>query len=424
MFQDEEPKSREQILAATPPEVLREAESNLRDEELLNRLLEVVKTLGVAGEFNLVLTIYLVGTSRLLKKPLAAIVQGPSSSGKSFVIEKVASLFPPTETLLATDMTANALYYMPPGSLKHCFVVAGERNRRQHDGTASGTKALREIISAGRLSKSVPMPNPLTGEMETKLIEQEGPIAYVESTTLTKVFDEDANRCLILQTDEQATQTERILLNAARNACKPSTDRDIEHTLLVWRTMQLLLERKEVVVPFAVDLLNHFPSERVESRRAFPQALSVIGASALLHQYQREVIDGQVIANHQDYKITRQLVSDPISRELCGEMPPRVKSFYEDYCGLGEYPLTTREIAQELNRSERTIRDYLSDLYEAGAVELVESGRGPIGAKWRVVIGARLSSGRESVLPTVEEIFPIQQLPAETVSADLTTAPF
>lgn len=43
----------------------------------------------------------------------------------------------------------------------------------------------RDTIKKGKLSKSVPMPNQLTGEMEARLIEQEGPIAYVESTSMT-----------------------------------------------------------------------------------------------------------------------------------------------------------------------------------------------------------------------------------------------
>ena len=50
------------------------------------------------------------------------------------------------------------------------------------------------MVSAGRLSKLVP----LKGEngMETVLIEQEGPISFVESTTLGEIFAEDDNRML------------------------------------------------------------------------------------------------------------------------------------------------------------------------------------------------------------------------------------
>jgi hypothetical protein len=37
--------------------------------------------------------------------------------------------------------------------LQHRFIVAGERSRLQNDETAEATRALRELLSAGRLVK-------------------------------------------------------------------------------------------------------------------------------------------------------------------------------------------------------------------------------------------------------------------------------
>ena len=114
---------------------------------------------------------YLVGVSRLLDRPLAAICLGLSSSGKSWVIERTSQLFPPETTLLATQMTPQALFYMPAGSLSHRFVVAGERSRNTQDDAAEATRALREMLSSGRLSKLIPIKN--NGSFEAQRIEQE-----------------------------------------------------------------------------------------------------------------------------------------------------------------------------------------------------------------------------------------------------------
>jgi hypothetical protein len=38
-------------------------------------------------------------------------------------------------------------------------------------------------------------------QLVTRLIEQDGPIAYVESTTVARIDDEDANRCWLLASD-------------------------------------------------------------------------------------------------------------------------------------------------------------------------------------------------------------------------------
>ena len=75
------------------------------------------------------------------------------------------------------------------------------------------------MISAGRLSKLVTFKE--AGEFVTKLISQDGPIAFIETTTQTKIFGEDANRCLLFSVDEGPEQTKAIIdCLAARKRCE------------------------------------------------------------------------------------------------------------------------------------------------------------------------------------------------------------
>src|SRR5262245_36341890 len=120
-------------LAEMPDEVREGAAEMLRKPDLVEQVLRDLQAIGIVGEHELALTTYLVGSSRLLAKPLAALVQGATSSGKSHVVERTAETFPPEAKLLATDITQQALYYLPYGSLRHRFVVAGERSRLQDD---------------------------------------------------------------------------------------------------------------------------------------------------------------------------------------------------------------------------------------------------------------------------------------------------
>ncbi len=109
-----------------------------------------------------------------------------------------------------------ALYYLPTGRLIHRWVVAGERSRIQNDERAEAARALREMLSSGELRKAVPVK--IDGRMQTIVIHQHGPIAFVESTTATRIFDEDANRSLLLSTDESPEQTRRIMTATAMSA--------------------------------------------------------------------------------------------------------------------------------------------------------------------------------------------------------------
>src|SRR5205085_10360831 len=106
-----------------------------------------------------------------------------------------------------------ALFHMTAGTICRRFIVGGERSRLENDHSAEATRALREMITSGRLSKLMPVK--MGGQIVTKLIEQDGPIAFIESTTLPKVFDEDANRCLTLYTDERPEQTRLIVQTLA-----------------------------------------------------------------------------------------------------------------------------------------------------------------------------------------------------------------
>jgi hypothetical protein len=177
------------LLEAMPRPVVAEAEALLKEPTLLAQLVADIEAAGVAGEKELATTLYLVGVSRKLDHPLSALVRGPSASGKSYAIAKVASLFPPEVVLYATQMTSQALFHMQTGALRHRWIVAGERSRNQDDDRAEATRALREMISSGKLTKLMPVK--LGNTIQTEIIEQEGPIAFVESTTLEQIFEED-----------------------------------------------------------------------------------------------------------------------------------------------------------------------------------------------------------------------------------------
>src|SRR5262249_17470526 len=161
----------------------------------------------------------------LLDYPLSAIVRGNSSTGKSYTVNEVARLFPPNQVILATRMTPQALYHME--SVAHKFVVAGERRSVQDEAGADATAALRQLQSDREMVKEITEKGE-DGKFGTRTVEVEGPIAYVETTTLrsSSIFPEDLNRALLLGTDETEKQTKAILARHAERYAdeRPATD--------------------------------------------------------------------------------------------------------------------------------------------------------------------------------------------------------
>lgn len=389
-------------LASTPDDIIADANSILRDPELICRICDDVAALGVAGERELSALIFLIGVSRLLHVPLAGIVRGSSASGKSFTIERVVSLFPPEALLVATQMTPQALFHMAPGSLRQKWVVAGERSRLEDDDRAEATRALREILSAGRLSKLMPVK--VDGRLESKLIEQEGPIAFIESTTLSTIFEEDANRCLLLGTDEREEQTRRIVTEvASRHSEAPTGDR--ERVRAVHHALQRMLPSVEVRVPFAERIGERFDCSRVEVRRAFPQLLALIQACALLHFRQREIApDGALLATATDYQIARRLILRPFALSLGGGVSDTAIQFFEKLKGWAHEDFTTNEARTRAAAGRFSVYGWLAELHDAGALEQVDPAKGRRPARWRLTGKDPLPGA--GIIPEVEEIFP------------------
>jgi hypothetical protein len=399
---DEEERQR---LAATPPHIRQEAENMLRQRCLIDRISEDIALLGVAGEKELALTLYLVYTSRKLTHPLAARVRGPSTSGKSHVIERTAKLIPPESVILATQMTPQALFYMERGSLRHKLIVAGERSRNQSDDAAEATRALREMISTGRLTKLLPMK--VGDRLQTMLVEQDGPIAIVESTTLNEVFAEDENRALPLYTDERPEQTRRIITALAnRSMGQAICGRDAAHIQLVHHAAQRLLECLQVCIPFAQTLGKALPEQRIEVRRAFGSLLSMIHASVLLHQFQRErTADGLVIATKDDYALAAYLLAVAMRRLMGGGLSEPARRFAERLSRWfqGKTFTASEAIAKEVT-SRSSVYGWFNELRTAGVLVLVSEAHGRAPATWRFA-AADLSQAVAAVLPPVEVVF-------------------
>jgi len=397
--------TRQELLEAMPATVRVAARSMLDAPLLMRRIVDDIGAIGVAGEKELAATLYLVGTSRLLNRPLATIVTGPSSSGKSHLIEQTASMFPPEGVLLATQITPQALFYMEPGSLVHKFVVAGERSRKEDDESAEATRALREMLSAGRLSKLIPVK--VGGRMRTELVEQDGPIAFVESTTLNRIFDEDLNRSILLSTDERQSQTRLIIDSVAEkyagNSAGPSRGEVIERH----HALQRMLEPHGVLIPFAPTLAQHFEDGRVEARRAFPHTLSLIQASALLHQFQRQRDgDGHILADANDYQLARRLLSGPLARQLGGGLSEPAKRFLVRLSPVVKSePFTTRDIRKHLKDASRSVSGWLTELADLGAANVIEPQHGPKPAIWKLV-GTLDDLVVGDMLPPMSVLFP------------------
>ncbi len=363
-------------LDATPQEVKDAALEMLKGRNLFEQISADMATIGIAGEKQLRVMLYVIMTSRLLDKPLSAIVQGASASGKSYIIETVAKLIPPEAVVQAHDFSDQALYYLPSGSLKHRVIISGERvsEHRSKNGYAEdNTKAFREMVASGVLRKAVTVIGK-GKKPKTEMIEQAGPISYLESSTAANIHDEDSTRLLPLVTDESANQTRRII-EAQRREAKGQITSETKQQEIIQRhhTLQRLLKPLTVRIPY-IDSIS-LPETNIATRRTYQQFRFAINSVAFLRQYQKQIqhdeTTGQeyIEADEIDYEIVYGLMNTVLARTyspLNQQSRDLLQKVLEHTDTNTDF--TQKDCEQWCGLSNTTARRRLSPLESAGIV--------------------------------------------------------
>ncbi|MEZ6189483.1 MAG: hypothetical protein R3F62_31345 [Planctomycetota bacterium] len=329
------------------PERKRRALYLLRRKDLLARAADAMDALGFVGEPATKRLAYLVVTSRLLDRPLSALLFAPTSSGKSELLEVLTKLLPAESVEYLSRLTPQALFYAGPNALRHKVVMVDE-----HVGAKEADYSLRTLLSRGSLTlRASPKPGGVSRPFTVY-----GPISLLSGTTSSAINEENLTRCLELSLDDGSEQT-RLVQEAQRARWAGEARPEVE--LERWQDAQRLLESLEVVIPFAHAL--RFPARTSHDRRGNQKLLGLIAAHALLHQRQREHDEhGRLVATPADYAAVYQLVRAAVRVDLeC--LSPKAASAYRLLAEAGR-PLSRRGLAGESGWSYNTAKKALGEL--------------------------------------------------------------
>ena len=339
------------------PEEEAEAVKFLRTSGLFNRIIEDISDLGYAGEDENKLLLYLCATSRKLDKPISILIRSQSSTGKSYLMDKICELMPSEDVHKWTSLTPKALYYMAPDALKHKFISIDER-----EGIEEAEYPIRSLQSGGKLSMATPIKNPVTGEMRTEHIEKEGPVSYVDGSTNTRTNPENANRCFEIFLDESQEQTRRVQEQQRKAHTLQGLEVESRKIEIKRRhqNAQRLLKPVKVVIPYIEEM--EFPSDWIRTRRDHDRFLSLIVCIAFLHQYQRErkEIHGKtyIEANLKDYAMAFKLAGTVLANTF-QELDKPLHDFYLKLSVMVEEKSKEQGIpSEEFSFTRRQVRGF------------------------------------------------------------------
>jgi hypothetical protein len=274
---------------------------------------------GFAGDTTEAKLLYLIGTSRLLPKPISVAVKGPSSAGKSFLVKKVLEFFPSSAFLTMTAMSPKALVYSKE-PLAHRVLVLYE---------ADGMGPVAELILRSLLSEGHIVYDTVASEdgsaPDGKRIEREGPTSFITTTTRISLHRENETRFFSLTVSDSPEHTRAILRAVAAEDVAT-----VEYAR--WHALQefLAVGEHEVTIPFGLALADLVTTHAVRLRRDFGALLSLIRTHALLHQESRERDSrGRIVATFEDYASVHGLVHRTFAEASEQTVPAEVRETVE-----------------------------------------------------------------------------------------------
>jgi hypothetical protein len=345
----------------------------LADEErILDRFAADVRKAGLAGEERAAKLVYLVLTSRLLDRPVSAVLKAPSAAGKSYLVDTVLRFFPPSAFYTVTGMSERALVYSEE-PLEHRTLVVYEAAGMSGDGFAP--YFLRTLLSEGHLRYET-VETPPKGGPKGVVKEREGPTGAILTTTRVKLDPELETRLLSVPVTDSAAQTKAVMFALAEErAAEPEIDID-------WPALQQTMESEDcrVTIPFARQLAGAIPPAATRLRRDFGVILGLVRAHALLHRANREYDeDGATIAGIEDYAVVRELVGDLISEGVGRTVSPETRETVQAVERLEadhEDGVRQNALAEELELDRSTVSRRVRKALDGGYLRNLEEHRG------------------------------------------------
>lgn len=348
----------------------------LKSPKLLERTRQSIADSGLIGEESNSLIAYLSYTSRKRNTPLHLMCLGASGTGKTWLQEKVSELMPEEDKLEITTLSSNAFYYFGREELKHKLLLIEDL-----DGAESALYPLRELQSKRRISKTVTLKDN-KGNLKTVTLNVEGPVCVSGCTTREALYEDNANRCILLYMDVSLEQDQRIM-EYQRQLSAGQVDQGAEQqTRALIKNVQRILGPVTVKNPFAVYM--KLPEEVFKPRRTMLLLLLFTETVTYYHQYQRELKTDRATGEQyiestiEDVETAFQLLETTLLKKS-DELNDACRNFFERLKGYLKGNDTesfySKAIRSAFRLTPSSIGRYLYELERMGYIKITRGNR-------------------------------------------------
>lgn len=384
----------------------------LNDPNLLRRLDKLIEQAGVIGEEQTRLPLFVFASTYKMAHPIHVLLQGSTGSGKSHLINIIASCVPSDHVLSMTRVSSRSFYHYREDDLNHKLILI-----QDFDGLDDEAQyAFREMQSAKGLSFSTTVKD-RNGNLSAGIKQVNASFASISATTKAEVYADNMNRSIIIGIDESEEQTMKILLHQNRVTAGLVDQETITQARDQLQWILRHIKSKPVVNHFAEHVL--LPMEASSVRRLNGQFQSLVTQVTLLHQYQRNEDErGRLIATLDDLKMAVSLFTEAVYLKM-DELDSSTRQFFERLKAFvkaapvgstGKF--TAREVRQTLNMNKTQVFRFLEQLRQMEYVGISE-GSANRGYKYTITywddnikIKAKIKAHLEDQISKIESLKP------------------
>ena len=295
----------------------------LKAPNLLASINELIERAGIVGEENNRLLLFVVASSYAMPRPLNALIQGASGSGKTRLLGTIAELIPTEETERFTRVTEGSFYNGGEYDFVNKLLCFEDLDGLKEDALL----AVRELQSNG-IIRGLTTVNDERGNNDAAKRVIRGPIASLACTTKADVYEDNISRCFVVAVDESYEQSQKVIDYQNRWSCGEIDKRDEKRVREFLRNCLRLLEPLEVINPYAKQI--KLPREAQKIRRLNELYQGFVRQVTLLNQHQRKRDGrGRLVTHPEDLKVACEILFESIILKV-DELDGSLRQFFEN----------------------------------------------------------------------------------------------
>lgn len=335
----------------------------LKNKNLTANLQTDLQQIGILGEDENALTLFLAMASHKSENPFSVLCLAKSGIGKSYLLQKLSGCMPKNTFSFHTQISENALYYFDSQQLdgKTLFI-------EDLEWTNAMLNPLATLQTQGRLIKTRATKNK-DGMLHSTTFEVSAKLCLIACAYAEKNYEQLSLPFLCLHLNH--SQTQDINVMEYQKKCKAGLINQTEIADIQRRLQCVLatLKSTSIINPFAPFI--HLPEDVPHPRKTLLLLLNFIDTITFFRQYQREnTVNEQtgevLIKTHpEDIELAFSLLKNSLFRRA-DELSTTARGFYNWLKKYLSQAQTNQFTALDIRKTKRihprTLNRYLQEL--------------------------------------------------------------